>query len=394
MMAALPGCRVEPQQRSFSIVGMDYFGPMEVSVGRRHEKRYGVLFTCMTTRAIHLEVAHSLTTDSCIMAIRRMICRRGLPLEIFSDNGTNLRGADKELQQALDDYDQEALTENMNSKGIKWNFIPPSAPHMGGSWERLVRSVKTAISVILRSRFPKDEELLTLMLEAEAVRRTKWRGRVPDVQVGDMVLVLDESLRRGHWPLGIVEKVFPGSNKTVRVAEGRLVLRHLNLRAPRADSLNAPTGTQILRALSTFIHGPRFNLALTPGHFLIGNAIRHDAESDHSTLNLRSRWNLIQPQRDYFWDRWSCEYLHQLQERRKWKTSHLDVNIGDLIMLKEQDKPLQWKLARIVQIFLGEDDHTRVVLLRTSKGLLKRPITKICPLPYNTGCGGVCWIQM
>ncbi|UYV73090.1 hypothetical protein LAZ67_10001791, partial [Cordylochernes scorpioides] len=291
MMAALPGCRVEPQQRSFSIVGMDYFGPMEVSVGRRHEKRYGVLFTCMTTRAIHLEVAHSLTTDSCIMAIRRMICRRGLPLEIFSDNGTNLRGADKELQQALDDYDQEALTENMNSKGIKWNFIPPSAPHMGGSWERLVRSVKTAISVILRSCFPKDEELLTLMLESEAVvnsrpltdvpldpaapeaitpmhfligtssigqppgqfndadlrlnkrwrkaqrladmfwmrwrkeylptlqRRTKWHGRIPDVQVGDMVLVLDESLRRGHWPLGIVEKVFPGSDKTIHVAE-------------------------------------------------------------------------------------------------------------------------------------------------------------------------------
>ncbi|UYV77380.1 hypothetical protein LAZ67_15000798 [Cordylochernes scorpioides] len=285
MMAALPGCRVEPQQRSFSIVGMDYFGPMEVSVGRRHEKRYGVLFTCMTTRAIHLEVAHSLTTDSCIMAIRRMICRRGLPLEIFSDNGTNLRGADKELQQALDDYDQEALTENMNNKGIKWNFIPPSAPHMGGSWECLVRSVKTAISDILRSRFPKDEELLTLMLEAEAVvnsrpltdvpldpaapeaitpmhfligtssigqppgqfddadlrlnkrwrkaqrladmfwmrwrkeylptlqRRTKWRGRVPDVQVGDMVLVLDESLGRGHWPLGIVEKVFREATK-------------------------------------------------------------------------------------------------------------------------------------------------------------------------------------
>ncbi|UYV63980.1 hypothetical protein LAZ67_2006240, partial [Cordylochernes scorpioides] len=115
----------------------------------------------------------------------------------------------------------------------------------------------------------------------------------------------------------------------------------------------------------------------------LGNAIRHDAESDHSTLNLRSRWNLIQPQRDYFWNRWSCEYLHQLQERRKWKTSHPDVNIGDLVMLKEQDKPLQWKLARIVQIFPGEDDHTRVVLLRTPKGLLKRPITKICPLPYN-----------
>ncbi|UYV63321.1 PSMB2 [Cordylochernes scorpioides] len=137
--------------------------------------------------------------------------------------------------------------------------------------------------------------------------------------------------------------------------------------------------TSIIEDLPLLLRGQ----ALTPGHFLIGNAIRHDAESDHSTLNLRSRWSLIQPQRDYFWNRWSFEYLHQLQERRKWRTSHPDVNIGDLVMLKEQNKPLQWKLARIVQIFPGEDDHVRVVLLRIPKGLLKRPITKICPLPYK-----------
>ncbi|UYV71018.1 hypothetical protein LAZ67_8001422 [Cordylochernes scorpioides] len=136
--------------------------------------------------------------------------------------------------------------------------------------------------------------------------------------------------------------------------------------------------------LLTFVsNDPNDLTELTPGHFHIGNAIRHDAESDHSTLDLRSRLNLIQPQREYFWNRWSCECLHQLQERRKWRTSHPDVNIGDLVMLKEQDKPIHWKLARIVQIFPGEDDHTRVVLLRTPKGVLKRPITKICPLPYK-----------
>ncbi|UYV74135.1 hypothetical protein LAZ67_11002219, partial [Cordylochernes scorpioides] len=111
------------------------------------------------------------------------------------------------------------------------------------------------------------------------------------------------------------------------------------------------------RPLTFVSNDPNDLTALTPGHFLIGNAMRHDAESDHSTLNLHSRWSLIQPQRDYFWNRWSCEYLHQLQERRKWRTSHPDVNIGDLVMLKEQNKPLQWKLARIVQIFPGEDDH-------------------------------------
>ncbi|UYV81292.1 hypothetical protein LAZ67_20000677 [Cordylochernes scorpioides] len=121
------------------------------------------------------------------------------------------------------------------------------------------------------------------------------------------------------------------------------------------------------RPLTFVSNDPNDLTALTPGHFLIGNAMRHDAESDHSNLNLRSRWDLIQPQRDYFWNRWSCEYLHQLQERRKWRTSHPDVNIGDLVVLGEQNKPLQWKLARIVQIFPGEDDHVRVVLLRDER---------------------------
>ncbi|UYV79865.1 hypothetical protein LAZ67_18000936 [Cordylochernes scorpioides] len=237
VMVALPECRVELQQMSFSIAGMDYFGLMEVSVGRRHEKiySYGVLFTCKSTWAIHLEVVHSLTTDSFIMASRIMICRRGLPWDIFSDNGTNLRGADKELQQARDDYDQEALTENINSKGIKWNFIPPSTPHMGGSWERLVKSIKTAISVILRSRCPRDEELLTLMLEAEALVNSRPLTDVPlDPAAPESITPMHfligtswgygfgvgrKSEARRHWPLGIVEMVFPGKDKTIRVAE-------------------------------------------------------------------------------------------------------------------------------------------------------------------------------
>ncbi|UYV79842.1 hypothetical protein LAZ67_18000896, partial [Cordylochernes scorpioides] len=163
------------------------------------------------------------------------------------------------------------------------------------------------------------------------------------------------------------------------VAAGRKLLNYeelLTLLAQIEACLNS-------RPLTFVSNDPNDLTALTPGHFLIGNAIRHDAESDHSALNLRSRWNMIQPQRDYFWNRWSCEYLHQLQERRQWRTSDPDVNIGDFVMLKEQNKPLQWKLARIVQIFPGEDDHVRVVLLRTPKGLLKRPITKICPLPYK-----------
>ena len=98
---ALPSIRLTPSVCAFTIAGMDYFGPMTVSVGRRREKRYGVLFTCMSTRAVHLEIAHDLSTDSFIMAIRRMIGRRGQPRQICSDNGTNLRGADRELRESL-----------------------------------------------------------------------------------------------------------------------------------------------------------------------------------------------------------------------------------------------------------------------------------------------------
>ena len=153
-MAGLPASRLTPNVRPFSTCGMDYFGPMDVRVGRRTEKRYGVLFTCMVTRAVHLELATSLTTDSCVMAIRRFIGRRGYPRKIYSDNGTNLHGADKVLRKALEEFDQDVIRAELTPKEISWMFNPPAAPHMGGAWERLVRSVKTALKAVLKEQVP------------------------------------------------------------------------------------------------------------------------------------------------------------------------------------------------------------------------------------------------
>lgn len=76
-MADLPKDMLIPDLPPFSHVGVDYFGPIEVKRGRTMLKRYGVIFTCLASRAIHLEVAHSLDTDSCINAFRRFISRRG-----------------------------------------------------------------------------------------------------------------------------------------------------------------------------------------------------------------------------------------------------------------------------------------------------------------------------
>ncbi|XP_076661126.1 uncharacterized protein LOC143365004, partial [Halictus rubicundus] len=101
IMAALPAGRIAYRQRPFCHCGVDYFGPMLVKIGRRREKRWGVLFTCLTTRAIHLELAHSLSTSSTIMAIKRLAARRGSPLVMYRDNGTNFKGASKELRDAI-----------------------------------------------------------------------------------------------------------------------------------------------------------------------------------------------------------------------------------------------------------------------------------------------------
>ena len=167
-MGQLPECRLASRTAPFTHCGLDFFGPMTVTIGRRQEKRYGALFTCMTTRAIHLELAASLSADSAIMAIRRMTARRGQPAIFYSDNGTNFRGADSELRAAVEELRASVqLKDELANNRTEWKFIPPGSPHMGGAWERLVRSVKRALATTLKQRSPREETLLTALAEAE-----------------------------------------------------------------------------------------------------------------------------------------------------------------------------------------------------------------------------------
>ncbi|XP_044766545.1 uncharacterized protein LOC123322644 [Coccinella septempunctata] len=168
-MGQLATFRLTPPAHAFTYTGIDYFGPLYVTVGRRREKRWGVIFTCLSIRAVHLEVAHSLSTESTLMAVRRMLARRGQPLQIYSDNGTNFRGSSEELKKAVKEMDKENLKREMLVRNIEWKFIPPASPHMGGAWERLVSSVKTTFYVILNNQILKDELLLTLFAECEKI---------------------------------------------------------------------------------------------------------------------------------------------------------------------------------------------------------------------------------
>ena len=168
-MGLLPSFRITPQSKPFVFTGLDFFGPFYVKVRRVKEKVYGVIFTCMTTRAIHVETSSSLSTDSAIMAIRRFVSRRGKPNSIFSDNATNFRGADRELKEAIQGFDQNQIQCKLSANGINWVFNPPGAPHFGGSWERLIRTVKTALRATLKGRITTLEVFQTLMVEAEHI---------------------------------------------------------------------------------------------------------------------------------------------------------------------------------------------------------------------------------
>ena len=109
-------------------------------------KAYITLFICMTTKAIHLELVSDLTSDAFIAALKRFIARRGIPDHIFSDNGTNFRRASSSLHELYNLFHSngfEQTTQDFSTaQGIKWSFIPPSAPHFLGLWESGVKSVK------------------------------------------------------------------------------------------------------------------------------------------------------------------------------------------------------------------------------------------------------------
>lgn len=291
IMAPLPAVRVTPNKPPFSATGVDYFGPIYVKQGRSEVKRYGCLFTCLATRAVHLEVAHSMTTDSFLGALHRFISRRGQPDIMYSDNGTNFTSANKELKNSLRALDQAKIYDNLRLKQIEWKFNPPAASHMGGAWERMIRTTRRILDMLLGEQRLHDECLLTFMAEVERIindrpltapssdtsdplplspndllllrsnasiptgiydklscytrrwyhqaqylanvfwkrwvreylptlqKREKWQTVQRNFQANDIVLVSDEQIPRGKWPLGKILETYPDKHGLVRTVK-------------------------------------------------------------------------------------------------------------------------------------------------------------------------------
>lgn len=126
--------------------------------------------------------------------------------------------------------------------------------------------------------------------------------------------------------------------------------------------------------------------ALTPAHFLVGRTLTSVPNPDvtHIPTARLSHYQQLQHMVQHFWKRWSTEYISTLQQRTKWKQDVSSISKGTLVLLKEENRPpLKWNLGRIVDLHPGTDDIVRVVSVRTVKGIVRRSLAKVCPLPID-----------
>lgn len=141
------------------------------------------------------------------------------------------------------------------------------------------------------------------------------------------------------------------------------------------------------RPLYPLSDNPTDYTALTPGHLLIGEPLINIPERlyrERVDTHPLARWQHISVMRDRFWDRWSKEYLQQLQVRQKWRRTATNIKVGSLAVIKtELQPPARWLMGRVVEVHPGPDQLVRVVTLQTANGTLKRPISKVCPLPVQ-----------
>lgn len=321
-MGHLPAERTRPS-RPFLIAGVDYAGPvpLRTSKGRGHKsiKGYICLFVCLSSKAVHLEAVSDLSSASFLAAFKRFISRRGHCQRLVSDNGTNFRGAARELRamfNAASEFYKESAA-SLAGDGTDWAFIPPSAPHFGGLWEAGVKSVKYHLRRVVGDACLTYEEMSTLLAQVEAC---------------------------------------------------------LNSRP--------------LHALSG---DPSDLAALTPGHLLIGEALTAvptPSSTDPRPASLPTRWALTSAMRDHFWRRWSTEYIHHLQQLKRWRRRAPNLDVGTLVLVRsELQPPTKWALARVIELHPGPDGLVRVATVRTATSVLKRPITKLVPLPVAEDAG-------
>ena len=158
----------------FTHVGLDVFGPWTRTRtrGGQVDRHWAVLFTCLCTRAVHIELIESMTTSSFINALRRFAAIRGPTRLLRSDRGTHFIGACKELQINTEHPELNVLLQD---KGCTWSFNPPHFSHMAGVWERMIGVARRILDAMLLKEDCRltHEVLVTLMAETMAIMNAR-----------------------------------------------------------------------------------------------------------------------------------------------------------------------------------------------------------------------------
>ncbi|VDK76027.1 unnamed protein product, partial [Cylicostephanus goldi] len=165
----LPHSRVEPS-RPFAHVGIDLAGPFRIiDSEKQHCKRWILLATCMTTRAVHLEVVNNLSAVETLHSLRRLIARRGRPEEIISDNATNFKLSKDIIQNEENVICIDTIHTFLTNEKIDWKFITPLSPWKGGFYERMIGIMKSILRKMMKRKILEERRFATLIVETEAM---------------------------------------------------------------------------------------------------------------------------------------------------------------------------------------------------------------------------------
>ncbi len=176
-MGQLPKVRVTPTA-AFTHVGVDFAGPIKIrplssrlKIADTHDntvKCWIVVFTCMSSRAVHLDVVLDMSADTFLQAFRRMINRRGVCLSLWSDNAKTFKRSEKDLAAAYKSIPNSQVVDSLSHQGIEWHFIAEKAPWWGGAWERMVSLVKTSLKLQIGNAMLDYFDLYTFLTQVEA----------------------------------------------------------------------------------------------------------------------------------------------------------------------------------------------------------------------------------
>jgi len=319
--APLPKERVWNME-PFTGTGVDLTGALTVKSEADHSiniKVYIALFTCTSSRAVHLEVVEDLSADKFLDALRRFSNRKSTPRIIFSDNATNFQSSAAIIRKLME---SQSVSDFCSGRGIEWRFIVKRAPWHGGFWERLIGLTKSTLKKVIGKNRITEGQLRTIITDVEAA-------------LNDRPLTYVSTEKSDSEPITPSHLLF-----------GRRIIPFPMDNPPEWDEDEDPTFT-----LTTT------NLVATAQ---LKSKVIHD-----------------------FMARWKHEYLSALREFQQHTSGkNRDViQPGDVVIVHDDNKPrLSWNLAVVESLIRGESGNVYSANIRTSQGKTNRPIRKLYPL--------------